>query len=314
MKEQRIKHTAKKVFTRFNIFIIIIGFIIVVSILNPAFLTLTNLTNLLIQATVISIISFGMTYVIISGGIDLSVGSIVAFAGMVLGMALRANFPLILAILLCLLIGGICGFVNGILVSIGKVPPFVATLGMMSMARGLSLLIVGGRSISGFKRSFLFIANGEIIGIPLPILIMVIAFLAAMVILRLTIWGQYIYAIGGNIQAARLAGIRVGHYLTGAYVVSGLFAGLASTILTARLDSAQPVVGTLYELDSIAAAVIGGASLMGGKGSMEGTIVGSLALALLKNGLSIVNVSSYIQQILIGVIVVMAVLIDRIKK
>ncbi len=287
---------------------------LVIGIIDPAFFSINNLTNLLVQSVIIAVIACGMTFVIISGGIDLSVGSIVAFSGIVLGTSLKAGLPLTVSILISLISASFCGLINGTLVTLGKVPPFIATLGMMGIARGVALVISGGRSISVLNESFLFISEGKLLGIPFPIIIMFIIFLFSFVVLKLTYWGQYVYAIGGNIQAAWLSGIPIRIYTTSVYVLSGLLSGVGCIILTARLNSAQATAGTFYQLDAIAATVIGGASLMGGRGTITGTLFGALIITVLKNGLSILNVPSYFQQIAIGSVIVIAVLIDRIKK
>lgn len=281
--------------------------------LNPVFLSINNLSNILVQTSVIAIISVGMTFVIISGGIDLSVGSVVALSGMVTGYALAAGYSTSIAILACLAAGVACGMVSGILVSLFKVPAFIATLGMMSVARGLALMVQGGRSISGFSPDFLLISNGSIIGIPLPICLMIMVCILAHIVAKYTYWGQYVYAIGGNERAAWLSGIPIKSYITGTYLVCGLLSAGASLILTSRLNSAQPIAGNSYELDAIAAVVIGGASLSGGRGTVVGTLLGALILSVLRNGFSILNIPSYIQQIAIGSIIVTAVVVDQLK-
>lgn len=255
-----------------------------------------------------------MTFIIISGGIDLSVGSVVAFSGMVLGYMLESGVPIPFAILVCLIVGSLCGMLSGFLITNFKVPPFIATLGMMSVARGLALMVKGGRSISGFSPKFLFLSDGTLLGIPFPIFIMIIIYIFAFLISKYTYWGRYIYAIGGNERAAWLSGIPLKIYVTGVYGVCGLLAAIGSVILTARLNSAQPISGNFYELDAIAATVIGGASLSGGRGTIIGTLIGALILAVLKNGFSILNLSSYVQQVAIGSVIIIAVIIDKYKK
>lgn len=282
--------------------------------LNPVFLSINNLSNILVQSSIIAIISVGMTFVIISGGIDLSVGSVVALSGMLAGYALSTGYPTPIAIVACLATGMICGLISGGLVALFRVPPFIATLGIMSVARGLSLMVQGGRSISGFNSDFLLIANGTMIGIPLPICLMIIAYILAHIVAKYTYWGQYVYAIGGNERAAWLSGIPIKTYKIGVYSVCGLLSAVASIILTSRLNSAQPVAGNSYELDAIAAVVIGGASLSGGRGTVIGTLLGALILSVLRNGLSILNIPSYVQQIAIGSVIVTAVAIDQLKK
>ncbi len=277
---------------------------------TPYFLTASNLLNILEQTSINAIIAVGMTYVIISAGIDLSVGSIVAFSGVVLAGSLQAGLPMPAAVLLGLLTGVSCGLVNGILVAIGRLPPFISTLGMMSVARGAALLFTGGRPVSGFGEGFRSIATGDFLFIPMPILIMGAVYLTGQILLTRTKFGRYVYAMGGNEEATTLSGVNVPFHKTVVYGFSGLMSGLAAVVLTARLNSAQPIAGMMYELDAIAATVIGGTSLMGGEGSLLGTLVGALIMGVLRNGLNLLGVSSFLQQIVIGSVIIIAVLVD----
>lgn len=279
-------------------------------ILTPYFFTLSNLLNVAQQTSINAIIAVGMTFVIITAGIDLSVGSILAFAGVVMARALQSGLPLPVALLVGLAVGVICGLVNGFLISYGKLPPFIATLGMMSVARGGALLFTDGRPVSGFDPTFRFIANGDIAGIPASVLFMVLIYGLAHFGLKRTRLGRYAYAIGGNEEAAFLSGVDVRIYKTVIYGLSGLLSGAAAIVLTARLNSAQPIAGMMYELDAIAATVIGGTSLMGGEGSVGGTLIGALIMGALRNGLNLLGISSFIQQIIIGSVIIAAVLID----
>jgi len=283
-------------------------------ILTPHFLTLSNLLNVAEQTSINAIVAVGMTFVILSGGIDLSVGSIVAVSGVVLGMALRDEQPLALALLAALVTGSICGLLNGLLVSFGNLPPFIVTLGMMSIARGAALLITEGRPVSGFQPSFRLLATGRIGFIPAPVVATAIVYIAAHFVLTRTTFGRYVYAIGGNEEATRLSGVAVRFHKTMIYAVSGLMSAAAAIILTARLNSAQPIAGMMYELDAIAATVIGGTSLMGGEGTLGGTLVGALIMGVLRNGLNLLGVSSFLQQIVIGAVIVVAVLLDTVLK
>jgi ribose transport system permease protein len=283
-------------------------------ILTPHFLTLSNLLNVAEQTSINAIVAVGMTFVILSGGIDLSVGSIVAVSGVVLGMALRDEQPLALALLAALVTGSICGLLNGLLVSFGNLPPFIVTLGMMSIARGAALLITEGRPVSGFQSSFRLLATGRIGFIPAPVVATAIVYIAAHFVLTRTTFGRYVYAIGGNEEATRLSGVAVRFHKTMIYAVSGLMSAAAAIILTARLNSAQPIAGMMYELDAIAATVIGGTSLMGGEGTLGGTLVGALIMGVLRNGLNLLGVSSFLQQIVIGAVIVVAVLLDTVLK
>jgi ribose transport system permease protein len=278
--------------------------------LTPHFLTISNLLNVAEQATIIAIIAVGMTFVIITGGIDLSVGSVLAFSGVVMASALQHEVPLGFALLIGLGVGLFCGLVNGILITVGRLPPFIATLGMMSVARGAALMFTEGRPISGFPENFRSLATGEVLRIPTPVLIMIAVYFMAHFVLRRTKLGRYTYAIGGNEEAALLSGINVRLYKSMVYGLAGMLAGLAAILLTARLNSAQPIAGMNYELDAIAATVIGGTSLLGGEGTVVGTLIGALIMAVLRNGLNLLGVSSFIQQVVIGSVIILAVLID----
>jgi ribose/xylose/arabinose/galactoside ABC-type transport system permease subunit len=279
-------------------------------IATPHFLTASNLLNVVEQSAIIGIIAVGMTFVILTGGIDLSVGSIVALSGIVFGLALRGGLPVSLACLLGLASGTLCGVVNGALVTLGRLPPFIATLGIMSVARGAALMLSDGRPISGFPGGFRVLATGSVLGLPLPALLMLALYGVAHLLLSRTLLGRYTYAIGGNEEAATLSGLHIGRIKITVYAISGLCSAITSLLLVARLNSAQPIAGISYELDAIAAVVIGGTSLLGGAGSVIGTLVGALVMAVLRNGLNLLGVSSYVQQIAIGTVTVAAVLVD----
>jgi ribose/xylose/arabinose/galactoside ABC-type transport system permease subunit len=283
-------------------------------ILTPHFLTVSNLLNIAEQTSINAIVAVGMTFVIISGGIDLSVGSIVALAGVVLGTALKSGEPLAIALVLALGVGFVCGLVNGALISWGGLPPFIVTLGTMSIARGAALLYTEGRPVSGFDESLRVLATGRVGFLPAPVIVMAVVYLIAHFVLTRTIFGRYVYAIGGNEEATRLSGVPIRFHKTMIYGVSGLMSATAAVILTARLNSAQPIAGMMYELDAIAATVIGGTSLMGGEGSLGGTLVGALIMGVLRNGLNLLGVSSFLQQIVIGGVIVVAVLLDTVLK
>ena len=283
-------------------------------IMTPHFLTVDNLLNITQQTSINAVIAVGMTFVIITAGIDLSVGSIMAFSGVVLASAIEAGVPVPIALLIGLAVGLACGLINGVLISWGKLPPFISTLGMMSVARGAALLYTQGRPVSGFSADFRFLASGEILGIPNPVIIMIMVYLIAHFVLTRTKLGRYTYAIGGNEEASILSGINVKYYKTIIYGLCGLLSGLAAILLTARLNSAQPIAGIMYELDAIAATVIGGTSLMGGEGRIGGTLIGALIMGVLRNGLNLLGVSSFIQQIVIGSVIIIAVLIDMALK
>jgi ribose transport system permease protein len=283
-------------------------------ILTPYFLTVSNLLNIAEQTSINAIVAVGMTFVIVSGGIDLSVGSIVALSGVVLGVALQSGQPMPAALFLAGAVGLVCGLANGALVSWGGLPPFIVTLGTMSIARGAALLFTEGRPVSGFDPGFRILATGRIAFIPAPVIVTILVYVAAHFVLTRTTFGRYVYAIGGNEEATRLSGVSVRFHKTMIYGVSGLMSAIAAIILTARLNSAQPIAGMMYELDAIAATVIGGTSLMGGEGSLGGTLVGALIMGVLRNGLNLLGVSSFLQQIVIGGVIVVAVLLDTILK
>ena len=284
------------------------------SILSPHFLSVSNLRNVLEQTAINAVVAVGMTFVIISGGIDLSVGSIVACSGVLLASALAAGAPAPAAIAAGLAAGAACGLANGLLVTRGRLPPFIATLGMMSVARGAALVFTEGRPISGFDAGFRSLATGRVLGLPTPVLAVAVTYLAAYLLLTRTRFGRYVYAIGGNEEATRLSGVAVRFHKTAVYVLCGTTSAIAAVLLTARLNSAQPIAGMMYELDAIAATVIGGTSLLGGTGSLGGTLVGALIMGVLRNGLNLLGVSSYLQQIVIGAVIIVAVLVDSLLK
>lgn len=295
---------------QFGTFFGLIALCLLFTILSPYFLTTSNLLNVAQQSSIIAVISVGMTFVIITAGIDLSVGSVLAFSGVVMASVLHAGLPIPIGIMVGLGVGFSCGLLNGLLVSYGKIPPFIATLGMMSIARGAGLWFTDGRPISGFDDSFRYLATGEIFFIPVPVIIMIVVYVIAHLILTKTKMGRYTYAIGGNEKAAVLSGINIKLYLNIIYGIAGLLSALGAVMLTARLNSAQPIAGIMYELDAIAATVIGGTSLFGGKGTVIGTLIGALIIGVLRNGLNLLGVSSFIQQIVIGSVIIGAILLD----
>jgi ribose transport system permease protein len=299
-------HYARQLGTLSGLF----GLCIVLWILTPHFLTISNLLNVAEQAAIIAIVAVGMTFVIITGGIDLSVGSVLAFAGVVMASVLHMEMPLPVALAVALGTGLFCGLLNGALITLGRLPPFIATLGMMSVARGTALMFTEGRPVSGFSGGFRSLATGELLGIPVSVIIMIGVYAVAHFVLTRTKLGRYTYAIGGNEEAALLSGVNVKFYKAAVYGIAGMLSGLAAVILTARLNSAQPIAGMMYELDAIAATVIGGTSLLGGEGTVVGTLIGALIMAVLRNGLNLLNVSPFIQQVVIGSVIIAAVLID----
>ncbi|EFE78800.1 substrate-binding domain-containing protein [Streptomyces filamentosus] len=288
--------------------------VVAMSLLSGDFLTTQNLLNVGVQAAVTAILAFGVTFVIVSAGIDLSVGSVAALSATVLAWsATSAGVPVVLAVVLAIVTGIACGFVNGALISYGKLPPFIATLAMLSIARGLSLVISQGSPIA-FPESVSRL--GDTLGgwLPVPVLVMIAMGLVTALILGRTFIGRSMYAIGGNEEAARLSGLRVKRQKIVIYALSGLFAAVAGIVLASRLVSAQPQAAQGYELDAIAAVVIGGASLAGGVGKASGTLIGALILAVLRNGLNLLSVSAFWQQVVIGVVIALAVLLDTLRR
>lgn len=277
---------------------------------TPYFATLDNLVNVAEQSTIVGTLAIGMTFVILTGGIDLSVGSVVALTGVVLALVLRAGFGVPVAMLAGFATGIGAGALNGALVAIGRLPAFIATLGMMSVARGVALVLADGRPISGFPDALRALSTSRVLGVPVSVLVMLALFALAHFVLRHTILGRHTYAIGGNEEASRLAGIPVIRTKIVVYAIAGASAAATAVLLLARLNSAQPIAGIGYELDAIAAVVIGGTSLLGGAGSVTGTLIGALIMSVLRNGLNLLGVSSYVQQIAIGVVIVVAVLVD----
>ncbi|WP_446682133.1 ABC transporter permease [Ectobacillus funiculus] len=301
------------ILNKYGIVFIFIAMCILMSILSPAFLNINNIINVVRQIAFIGIVGMGMTMIIITTGIDLSPGSVIALVSVVAATFAHPGGSIIVPIILGMLIGAGTGFINGAISAKGKIPPFIATLGMMTAARGLSLLYTDGRPIGNLSDSFMFLGKGDIAGIPFPIFIFLLAGIVSHILLNQTRFGKYTYAIGGNEQAARICGIPVDRYKILIYTYAGLLTGIAGLMLTARISAGQPSLGVGYELDAIAAAVIGGTSLNGGIGTIPGTMIGALIIGVLNNGLDLMNVSSYWQQILKGAIIVAAVLLDSRK-
>lgn len=313
-------------FLRKYAIVLILGFMILaMSLASDAFLKPNNLLNVVRQISVIGLLGMGVTMAIISTGIDLSSGSVLALAAVVAAsLAQRpdwasamwpqlAGLPLIVPILAGLLVGAACGWFSGFLISSFRIPPFIATLGMMTAARGFALLYSDGRPISSLTDSYNFIGQGRVMGLPFPIIILAVMAIITSVILNNTKFGRYIYAIGGNEQAARISGIKIGRVKIGIYAYAGMLSGLAGVVLSSRISSGQPGLGTGYELDAIASAVIGGTSFSGGIGTIWGTLVGALIIGVLNNGLDLIGVSAYWQQIVKGGIIVVAIIIDELK-
>lgn len=288
----------------------------VITIINSNFLTANNLLNLLLQVTSNALIAFGMTFVILTGGIDLSVGSILALSSALTAGLLGSGMPVTLAILISLILGCILGMMNGLLISYGKLAPFIVTLATMTIFRGATLVYTNGNPITkGLSDTFLFqfLGQGYIVGIPFPVIIMFIVFIVLYVLLHKTAFGKSVYAIGGNEKAAYISGVKLNKVKIIIYSISGIMASISGLIITSRLSSAQPTAGASYEMDAIAAVVLGGTSLSGSKGRILGTLIGALIIGVLNNGLNIIGVSAFWQQVVKGVVILIAVLIDRFK-
>lgn len=285
--------------------------VVVFASLSPVFLTAPNLINILQQSSINAAIALGMTLVIISGGIDLSVGPTAALSAVIGASLMVAGVPIPLAILASLGVGVMCGLFNGVLVAYAGLQPFIVTLGGLSLYRALSLIYTGGNPIFGIPPEFRALTNGDVMGIPNPVIVVGLIALLLWIVLNKTPLGEYILAVGGNEEAARIAGVPVALTKVATFVISGTLASIAALILVGRLGAAEPTIGNLWELDAIAAAAIGGASLMGGKGSIVGTIIGAIILGALRNGLTLMNVQAFYQLLATGIIIIVAMLIDR---
>ncbi|MBW6425917.1 ABC transporter permease [Rhizobium sp. XQZ8] len=304
--------------------------IAVFSATSSAFFTIDNGMTVALQVTSIAFLGIGATCVIITGGIDLSVGSVLALAGVVAALAVKDyGMPVWLGMIVGILTGSVCGFINGLMVTKLKLPPFIATLGMMMIARGVALQITGARAVSGLGESFGELGNGSLFrivnigddgfptvvfpGIPYPVILMVLIALAVSYMLNRSVLGRHIYAVGSNADAARLSGVNVSRIVNFTYVLSGTLAGLTGCVLMSRLVTAQPNEGVMYELDAIASAVIGGTSLIGGVGTISGTAIGAFVIGILRNGLNMNGVSAFTQQIIIGLVILVTVWIDQLR-
>lgn len=302
------------IFRKYGIYVAFIAVIVVLSIISPSFLTSRNLLNIVRQSSIHGVMAVGMTFVILTAGIDLSVGSVLALTGVLCASFEHAGLPVVLIVIATLGTGAFIGSVNGLIITKGKVTPFVVTLGMMSVARGLAHIYTDGQPISGFGDSFRYIGASDFLGVPVPIIIFVLTLLIAAVILRETRLGRYTYAIGGNEEAVRLSGINVDRFKIATYAISGLTAALGAIILTSRLNAGESIAGMGYELDVIASVVIGGTSLMGGRGSVWGTFAGALLIGTINNGMNLLTIPSYWQLVVKGSIIVGAALIDRLRE
>ena len=300
---------------RFSVFVILLVICLVFALGSSDFLTASNLLNVALQTSIITIVAIGMTFTILTAGIDLSVGSVMAMCGaLAAGQAVRQGWGTYGGIGAALLVGLVLGAVNGLLIIKGRMPPFVATLAMMAVGRGLTLVYTQGRPIAGLEKDFIFWGTGRLLGVPVPVILMVGLTLVAFVVLRHTRFGLYVYATGGNEETTRLAGVSPGWIKLAVYVISGFTAALGGVLLTARLWSAQPNAAVGWELDAIAAPVLGGISLFGGVGGIGGTLVGAFIIGVMSNGLNLLGVPSYYQQVIKGVVFILAVMLDLLTK
>jgi ribose transport system permease protein len=296
-------------------FIILLLIWLILSFLSPYFFTVNNLFEITLQSAVFAIIAAGETFVIFSGGIDLSVGSVFAFSSIVGGLAFQFTGNTLLAIIVSILAGTFAGLVNGACITKLKVPPFVATLGMMGIARGFALILCKGIPIYGLTKGYMWIGQGKIFGIiPVPTIIVAIIFLLAFWVLKYTKFGRFTYAIGSNAEATRLSGININHVMLGIYMVCGMLTAIAGVIESARLGTIQPAGGAGYELLAIGAVVIGGTSLFGGEGDIIATLIGALIVTTIRNGLNILGVYAFWQYVVNGLIIIIAVAIDQIRR
>jgi len=317
--ERRKKIEMVGFFEKYGVLLFLIALIVIFTIYNPMFLSARNIKNILTEVSIYGIIGVGMTYVILTGGIDLAVGSLLAFAaisGAFLMQALGGDFFMgwLVAMLAACAVGTMAGYLHGKVVTRFGVPAFIVTLGGLTVWRGATLIVNDGAPVSGFNEAFRWWGRGDVLGVPVPVLVFLVVALVGYIALRYTRYGRQVYAVGGNPEAARLSGLSVQSVVLSVYVITGFLAGLAGFLLSARLGSAEAVAGSGYELRVIASVVIGGTSLFGGLGGVGGTIVGALLIGVLINGLVIMNVSAYYQQVVIGIIIVLAVGFDTYAK
>ncbi|MCF2486610.1 ABC transporter permease [Dyadobacter sp. CY347] len=304
-----------KRFGQYGIFLAFALICLALALSTPRFFTLPNLLIIGTQVSINALLAFGVTFVIITGGIDLSLGSMVAVAGVTAAMFAHPDtYPLLVPLFAGLGAGVFFGAFNGFVITKSKVPPFIVTLGTMTIGRGLALILSKGRPISNLSDSFNFIGGGNVFGVPFPIIILIIAFIICSIILNKTVLGRYMYAVGGNEPAARASGISVTNVKMWVYTLCGLLSAVGGILLTSRITTGQPNAGAGFELDAIAAAIIGGTSTSGGTGTMTGTLIGALLIGVISNSLDLLNVTSYYQQVVMGIIIIGAVVLDSMGK
>ena len=321
-RDQRVDaaEVAKRIAREYGIYLAFVILVVVLSFANKYFLTQSNISNILLQTSINGVLAFGMTFVIITGGIDLPVGSVLALAGIISASFATTSpqatvaggpYPVFVALIVGVLVGSASGAIIGPIVARFNVPSFVATLGMLSAARGLTLIYAGGRPVPALVPQYRWIGNGNVFGVPAPVVIFAAIFLVCWFVLARTRFGRYVYAVGGNARAAKTSGINVVAVRFTVYVISGGLAGVAGMLLAARTGSALTQAGIGYELDAIAAVVIGGISLSGGIGRMTGALIGALIIGVMNNGLDLMGIESYYQQVLKGMLIVGAVMLDQ---
>jgi len=301
----------------FGITIALLAEIALFSSLSPYFFTADNILNVTLQTSITAIIAAGMTFVILTAGIDLSVGAMVAFSGVITTSVLKLDLPFTVSFPLALLaglgVGVLSGFIAGLFVTRFNITPFIVTLSLMTIWRGASYMYTDGRPVWGLPDQFSFLGSGRILSIPIPTIIMISVYILAYVLLKHTKFGRYVYAVGGNKEAARLAGININRTLISVYIMSGVLCAISGILLASRMNSGQPNAGLMYEMDVIAAVVVGGTSLFGGRGSIVGTFIGAMLIGVLRNGLNLLNVGSYVQMVVLGVVILLAVLLDQMR-
>jgi len=307
MKE---KNRTKAFISEYFIFVIFIALVIVLTCLKPSFITPGNLVNILKQASINGILAFGMMFVIIAGGFDMSVGSTVAFTGILAALLGRGDYPLVVPLIVALLGGLLVGVVNGVGVAVGDLPPFIMTLGTMTAVRGLALLISKGKPVIGISAEYKAVAASTLFGIPMLAVFLAVIIVICTFVLSKTVYGRRVYACGGNLLAARVSGINTTRIRISTFAIAGLLAGLCGFLMTSRVTIGQPTAAESYEMDAITACVVGGVSMSGGVGKPWGVVVGCLLITVIGNGLDIMGVSSHWQKIVKGAIIVLAVLID----
>ena len=284
---------------------------LIMALLSPVFFTPTNLLNVLTVASVLIILAIGQTIVILTAGIDLSIGAVVSMCGVTIAILLKAGVPFPLVMLVALALGSLLGFLNGLMVAVVRLPAFVATYGMMWVASGFALVILNGIVLSAFAPDFRFIGYGNLFGIPMPVIVMIVFSTAAYILLRRTTFGRSLYAVGANPETARMSGIKKGRTLLSAYLLSGFMAGLGAVVLVARVNASEPNMGDSYLLPTVAAVVIGGTSLFGGQGGIVGTLIGALIMTIVQNGMVLLGVASVWHPVVLGLLIIIAVLLDQ---